>query len=206
MDAKTLNKLINEQIPRRVTDLRIKHLPAFQELSNGNIDLNSMVKFLAKLTFISANELMRVDKDDIIKMYKHCMKMFSGIVLSGNPEKEIIINGIFYDLVIPEKAGIGWHIDVSNSDFDKDPVRLACICYVPKGTNYGDLDQNDNMIHPIASRYKDFEKHFLMLDFIELNAFFLLKLKRLTSDYIQRKKFREQLEKTKKRILSLGKK
>ncbi len=191
------NKTLNISLPKTADDLRIKHLKALTDESfrMDNITLNSMCIFIAHMTLVSLPEIRTIDKSDVIKMFNHCMGLFNGHELSTKPKKEIEVNGKLYELVDPRKAGIGYHIDLEGSDFEKDPVRLACINYIPKGTNYGDLDQNKNVIHPIAERYEDFKDHFKMLDYLELNGFFLLKFWQSINRFMVKVKVEKKLKK-----------
>lgn len=193
-------KTIDIPLPATIDDLRIRHLKALTDPSFNaeDMNLNALVKFIANMTLLTVNEVMRCDKDDLINMYNHCMTLFAGYQLKGMPPKEITINGIEYEFVDPKKAPIAYHIDCEGSDFKNDPVRLACIHYIPKGTNYGDLDQNKNVLYPIASRYEDFKEHFKMIDYVELNAFFLLRLVRLIEQSEQVKKMENNLMKIRK--------
>ena len=190
---------IEVKLPKTINDFRIHHLKAFTDES-FNVDdltLNAKVKFLANVSLVSVPKLMRVDAVEINKMFNHCIALFSGYKLTGKPKDFLTVNGIEYERIDIRKVGIGFHIDVEGSDFKNDPVRLACINYIPKGTNYGDLDINDNMLHPIANRYEDFKLHFKMVDFLELNGFFLLKFVNLIDSYTESQKIKKTLKKLK---------
>jgi len=194
-------KELQIKLPKTINDLRIRHLNAFSDehFKIEKLNLNSKVIFIANITLVSVAKLMTIDYKDIEKMFNHCMELFSDYKVNGNPKKELTINGVEYELVDIRKVGIGYHIDCEGSDFVKDPVRLACINYIPKGTIYGELDANDNLKHPIASRYEDFKEHFKMIDFVELQGFFLLKHVNSMNNYMEKIK----LEKTLKRSLRM---
>lgn len=185
------------KLPKTINDLRIRHLSAFSDESFNfdNITLNDKVIFLAKITLVSISKLMIIDYRDIEKMFNHCMGLFEGYKVNANPKQFINVNNIEYQLVDQRKVGVGYHIDCENSDFIKDPVRLACINYIPKGTIYGELDVNENLKYPIASRYEDFKEHFKMIDFAELQGFFLLKHVRLMSNYMEKVRLESQIKK-----------
>jgi len=171
------NTEIEVRLPKTINDLRIRHLRAFSDESfkADSITLNAKVIFLANISLVSVGQLMTIHHERITEMFNHCMGLFADYKLNGNPKDFITINGIEYQRVDIKKVGIGYHIDCSKSDFDKDPVRLACINYITKGTIYGELDENENLKYPIASRYEDFKEHFKMTDFVELHAFFCSK-------------------------------
>jgi len=55
------------------------------------------------------------------------------------------------------------------------------------------MDEHDNLLYPVKDRYKDFEEHFNLEDFVNLNAFFLLKLKKSLRLYILRARIKISL-------------
>ena len=197
-------KTFDIKLPRSINDFRINHIKAFADDSfkTGNITLNTKVLFLANITLVSVSKLMTIDVNDINIMFDHCINLFAEYKMSGKPSKEIDVNGELFTFVDPNKAPIGFHIDCQHSDFVKDPVLLACSCYIPKGTTYGQIDINENIIYPRSSRYDLFKEHFKMTDFIELNGFFLKKLVVLIDNYTESQKIIKKL----KRIRMHGKK
>ena len=192
------NTELEIKLPKTINDLRIRHLKAFSDehFKVENISLNDKVIFLANITLVSVPKLLSVDYRDIEKMFSHCMSLFDNYKVNGSPKEFITVNNIDYQLVDQRKVGIGYHIDVEKSDFVNDPVRLACINYIPKGTIYGCMDENENMLYPISSRYEDFKEHFKMTDFVELQGFFLLKDVRLMSNYMERLKLKKRIKQT----------
>ena len=110
-----------------------------------------------------------------------------------DPKDEISINGVDYVLVDPSKVGIGWHIDISNSDLQNDPSRLASLMYIEKGTTYGELDENLNMKYSNQERAKLFEEHLPLPDYLNLVSFFLRQSIELMSNYTENKKIRKSL-------------
>ena len=102
----------------------------------------------------------------------HCISLFENYKVT-EPEKEIEVLGQKYELVDPKKVGVGWHIDVSNSDMQSNPARLVALMYIEKGTNYGDLDQNGNMIYSNQEREKIFKQHIPLPIYLNVVSFFL---------------------------------
>jgi hypothetical protein len=123
---------------------------------------------------ISRKKAYTIDAMDIQKMCNHIIGLYADIHV-GNPPKEITLKGKVYEIVNPEKVGVGWHADFSKMDIDRDPVQLACMFYFPKGSIYGDVDENDNLLNPIKDRYNDFADHMELKVFLEACAFFLRK-------------------------------
>lgn len=162
------------KLPKSSKDLRIKHLKPIQsDKYLGQLDLHLMVEFISDFTGVSKNKLMRIDYKDIVKMTAHINGLYANFDVNKRPPKEITINGKEYEMVNPEKIGVGWHMDWSHLDIESDPVRMACLMYYPKGAIYGDVDEYDNLLNPIKDRYNDFENHFPLQTFLEASDFFL---------------------------------
>lgn len=162
------------KLPKSSKDLRIKHLKPIQsDKYLGQLDLPLMVEFISDFTGVSKNKLMRIDYKDIVKMTAHINGLYANFDVNKRPPKEITINGKEYEMVNPEKIGVGWHMDWSHLDIESDPVRMACLMYYPKGAIYGDVDEYDNLLNPIKDRYNDFENHFPLQTFLEASDFFL---------------------------------
>lgn len=162
------------KLPKSSKDLRIKHLKPIQsDKYLGQLDLPLMVEFISDFTGVSKNKLMRIDYKDIVKMTAHINGLYANFDVNKRPPKEITINGKEYEMVNPEKIGVGWHMDWSHLDIESDPVRMACLMYYPKGAIYGDVDEYDNLLNPIKDRYNDFENHFPLQTFLEVSDFFL---------------------------------
>mgnify|MGYP003509840211 FL=1 len=162
------------KLPKSSKDLRIKHLKPIQsDKYLGQLDLPLMVEFISDFTGVSKNKLMRIDYRDIVKMTAHINGLYANFDVNKRPPKEITINGKMYEMINPEKVGVGWHMDWSHLDIESDPVRMACLMYYPKGAIYGDVDEYDNLLNPIKDRYNDFENHFPLQTFLEASDFFL---------------------------------
>ena len=162
--------------PKTIDDLRYKHLSAFLTESfkekGGAPDVHTVVEFVSEFFGIMPAMVQRMEYSDLQKVYRHCVGLWSGFGLQ-RPPKEIEVNGKQYELINLKRPTAGWVIDSDASDFDADPVRLACICYIPKGTKYGDIDENENLLHPISERYEEFKQHFPLITHCHLSAFFL---------------------------------
>ena len=169
--------MIDLKAPATIDDLRFKHLAAYRSesfMEQGHAPtVATKVKFIASFFGIVEPLVYTFDYNDISKVYRHCLELFNGWQLS-KPEKEIKVNGIEYELIDLKRPSAGFVADCSLSDFNADPVRLACICYIPKGTNYGDVDSHLNLKHPIEQRYEEFKEHFPLKVFLDLEGFFLL--------------------------------
>jgi len=193
------------KLPKKAIDLRINH---FNHMVN--VDLERLVTpidradFVADFLGISRKKAYTFDAKSIIEMSNHIIDLYADIHV-GNPPKEITLNGTIYELVNPEKVGVGWHADFSKMDINRDPIQLACMFYFPKGAIYGDVDENDNLINPIKSRYNDIGDHMPLQVFLEASAFFLRKIEQSMRLSMVKRKSMERTIKILSRIGLRGK-
>jgi len=167
------------KLPNKTKDLRIQHFTALQNpyfLTEEKLDIMDQLEFIHLFTSISRPKLKRINATDIAKMFNHIVKLYSGIKVN-KPAKEITLNGIEFELINPEKVGVGWHADFSKGDMKKDATYFGCLFYFPKGAKYGDVDENDNLLNPIADRYEIIKEHMPLDVFMNASAFFLSKIK-----------------------------
>jgi hypothetical protein len=184
--------------------LRIKHVKALHELHDYDKDqpFRHYCKVVSILSGRSMQYLLtRCDGADIAKVYNTAIKIFDQLhkELAKAHKKplpnEIEINGKTYELVNLDRPNVSFIIDSDMSDFEKDPVRLACMCYIPKGTVYGEMNDAEDVINPISSRWDDFNEHFDLLLYLRLHAFFLRRYQRSASVYTVSQKVIRSLNK-----------
>lgn len=186
-------KYINIKAPKTLNDLRIRHLKSLtDERFQKNMDLKTIIEFISLITGAKRNDLNKVNISELRKIHEHCIGLFKDFQLT-EPKQEISILNQTYVLVDPSKVGIGWHIDISNSDLQNDPSRLASLMYIEKGTVYGELDENLNMKYSNQERAKLFEEHLPLPDYLNLVSFFLRQSIELMSNYTVNKKTRISL-------------
>ena len=184
--------------------LRIKHVKALHEMHN--FDSKEPYKHYCKVVSILSGRSLqyiytRCDARDIIQTYNCAIKIFDQLrnELAKDHKKplpkEITIAGKDYELVNLDRPNVSFIIDSDMSDFEKDPVRMACMCYIPKGTVYGEMDDAENVIHPIQSRHEDFNEKFPLLLYLRLHAFFLLRYKKSVDVYMATRKLKASLNK-----------
>lgn len=198
-------KQIEVRLPRNSKELRIKHFASMAMLPVKDFSTDrDRILFLSEFLGLHYNEVLRFRISDIAKMAKHAAKAISKMDLTSALPETIELKGQRFCLVDPDKIGIGWHIDFSATSIKKDPVRLACLFYVPEGFNYSDVDQNGNLEHPIASRYDLFEREFPLDLFIRSSDFFLRKslhsIRRSMVQESARKKLRKTISSAVKRL------
>ncbi len=198
-----VKELIYPEI-RKTSDFRIEHMKAF---ANERLEKLTKWKAMDYIEFIhdlSGNpikDLMNVeDFNEIVELCNHYAKVFSKMKVPREPKDELTINGKEYTLVNLKRPNTAWVIDQDVMDLENDPVRMACLCYVPKGTKYGQMDEDGELLFPIDSRYDDFKNHFELQDFIALQVFFLSRYKNSTANYIQRVKAEQRIIKSLKKL------
>lgn len=187
-----------------VKGLRIKHAKALHELSNFD-EKNPFAHYCKIVSILSGRSMQylytRCDARDVVQAYNMAIKVFEQLnnELAKTHKKplpkEIEVNGKTYELIDLERPNVSFVIDSDMSDFEKDPVRLACICYIPKGTVYGEMDDAENVINPIQSRHEDFSNEFDLLLYLRLHAFFLRRYKRWGDVYMVSQKVTSHLRK-----------
>jgi hypothetical protein len=185
------------KLPLGTKDLRIRHAKAIgASRFEGQITEQIMIEFLSDFTGLSVNKIQYgFDLRQIIKQFEHILDLYNGLKLDGKPPSSITLEGQHFDLIDFWKVASGWHMDNSKMDYAKDPVKLACMCYVPKGTKYGTMDENDNLVYPSESRRELFEAEFPLEAYVNLSAFFLLKLNSSMIEYNLRKKMTKKMQK-----------
>lgn len=201
------SKYIEIKMPASADDLRIHHIDALtnKRFKKANLSLEDIIALLSIISSATQNELKKVNISELQNLYLHCLRLFSECELK-EPQQEIEIQGVKYELVNPRKVGIGWHIDIANSDFEKEPSRLASLMYIEKGTNYGDTDQNGNMLYSNQDRQKIFEKHLPLPIYLNLVSFFLRQSLVLMKNYTEPQKKKKKINLLKNLLALRGKK
>lgn len=175
-----------------------------ERLTDDAHSLEFKVSLVARMAGVDKLDVYQGNMKEVEKAYRHCIGVISTINPSPEPPKTITVEGNDYQLINIDKAPAGWHMDVSLSDFLADPVRMACLAYIPVGTKYGEVDEHKNLLYPIASRYEDFEKHFPLETFVQMNAFFLNKFAKQMAVSIIQERTRERVEKILSRLRLRG--
>lgn len=195
------------KLPKDKTGLRIKHLPAFQDkrLKDEAPTVSLKIDTLHKFTGISKPRLWSVPEHQLSVLFNHIMMIAAEIDDKPEPPKEIEIDGQWFELVDFEKVGAGWHADNEESNYVIDPVRLACICYIPKGTYYGEIDRHENLLYPISSRHELFTDHFPLEVYYQLTTFFLRRFHGSMSDFTAKSIRKLKRRRIAARVSSIGK-
>jgi len=174
------------KLPKTHKDLRIHHFNCIKEFDEYGMDLPAKVRFVALFINRSVNFVWSIEKDVFEDMYNHIVDLFSKMVIPINPPKEITVDGLVYELIDPKKCATSWHQDWGLFDINKDPVNIACLFYHPKGHFYGEIDDNDNLIHPVKWKYQHIKHDMELGVFMSCASFFLLNYLKSTKQLISR--------------------
>jgi len=181
------------RMPKTVNDLRIRHFkPLTNVMYQGEITPLQMCEFLAEFLGVHVNDILQIDVDDVVKMFKHAKELYADIGIE-TPPKELTMGGMVYELVNPKKVGVGWHIDYSHGDIKAEPLWLSCLFYYPKGVRYGVTDENKNLLYPIKDRINIFEREMPLQTFINASAFFLTKTEKSMTLSMATQKVRQRV-------------
>jgi len=166
--------MIEVKMPGKGKDLRIKHFESMGHVPELGLRTDrEKITFLAAFTGLNYSQVLQYTPIQIRKMSSLALSAIAKMDLTSKLPDTITLQGQEFYRVDPDKAGIGWHIDYSNCDIKKDPVRLACMFYIPVGYNYSDVDENGNILYPISSRHAMFAEEFPLELFMRSATFFL---------------------------------
>lgn len=141
--------------------------------------IKDMVKVISAVSELPEKELMRCDFRAIKQAFVHIIGTATRI--SKLPPKEVTIKGQVYffqhDFQSGEWTGGRYSdADTHTVGIEMDPEKFVAICYIEKGTKYGDK--------PLKARAKIMKEHFRGDHFIDLYGFFLQKHQQLTPGYL----------------------
>lgn len=200
-------KKISLELPKDIEDYSIgviaKVVGFFSRIDIKKVRIQDIIELVSIVSEMDPKIIGRIDAPTIKKAYQHIITCFSNYELK-EPPKEITIRGTTYvfDMNIADSSGWtgGRYIDADNRklSLEEEPEYIVAICYVEKGKQYGDI--------PLANRADVMRKHFKGSDFLNLQAFFLLKWERLKTAYsiLQLARSANERRRTLKRMLKDG--
>lgn len=167
-------------IPSKISNLRIRHLKAFEILEQTeDWSIMRKIEFIKAYCIDNINvENMRdVDVSSITKVFNKIMS-----IISKYKPKELPfileLDGKEFELQDDfSKLPVGWFIDASSVDFKERPELLPAFCYIEKGMSYAEKDKHENILNPLKNRAELFKEHLPLDLFLNLSSFFLLKQK-----------------------------
>jgi hypothetical protein len=189
-------------IPKRGEDLRMKHLASLEVL-NDEQDVHGL-HFLSSFTGVSYSQMCNFTPRQIKQMLSAATSAVADLNTSTEHKHITLGNKTCYR-VDPEKVGIGWHIDFAATT---DPLRRACLYYLPEGYNYSDADENGNLKHTIAASIDLFRAHLPLEVYLSASVFFLTKSTKSTNRQVLKLKTKNQIQKVIQKVIAyfLGKK
>jgi len=178
-------KEIKIKAPATIDDLRIRHNKVLSDVKfQGDVTVKQMCEFVAGITGTDIVQIHRVDIQEVIRIFHHCINLFGEFKKTDKPKKKLEVNGETYYLVNPHKVASGWHIDLDSLPKEPRPTLLMAMLYIPEGV-YGQLDANENIKFSLAEREKIFQEHFKLTDLFYVIGFFLNKSKKLTNGFTE---------------------
>lgn len=171
-------------IPKHISQLRIKHLKAFDIIKeNEVISISDKIKLISIITDVSENKLRNTNVKGLQKAYSKVLELMNTYKEKEVP-LELTYKGVTYELVNEfKKLPIGWFIDSSNVDFEKQPEYFPAFCYLEKGMDYASKDKHGNILNPLSERIKVFNKHLPLDTYLSLSGFFLRKYNQYKNSY-----------------------
>lgn len=181
------------------------------------LTVHQKVRFVALALGMSQVKVSTFDLGELNQIVKHFVSLLAHIDVKSEAPQKITLDGRKLQLVDIVKAPGGFYMDAATliyknkalEEFHKmsvkekllaaskvkpvelrdiDPVKLAAICYIPEGTKYGELDEHENMLHPLASRLDLMRDELPLETYLQLSDFFLRKWTMCKKSFIQRLK------------------
>lgn len=168
-------------LPSKIT---IKHYPALKFLSKNEkkLDYKVIQRFLILFYGVdSKREIEGGDADSVMELFNKTTTILEDHLkdVHTKPSSSLSFGGVDFELVNMLKPTIGWMIDATMVNESSPAFMVCALGYIPKGSYYGETDQNENMKYPASDYREIFEEEFLLSDYIRLNAFFLTQFEKL---------------------------
>lgn len=196
------------KFPDKIT---LKYYGAFTYLGL-NADKMNLEKMVIFLTLFYGEKY----RADIRRMsYNNVLKIFEITVLrleselkdkNAKPPKKLTLGGKNYKLINIDKPTIGWLIDASGVNENTPAYILAGLCYCPENSYYGEVDVHDNLTYPLSELREVFENEMLLVNYLQVNRFFLRKSMNLVKSSIVQVRVMIALKKVKKMLMKLYRK
>jgi hypothetical protein len=160
-------------LPQTWNDFSIAEVEHLIRLSkeldvNEQPTFNNKVRHLSYYSGMGIDELSECSPLDVNKAFDHLLTCINNYT-PKEPPREVEVNGTTYVLIDIDKQKARWLIDfeASQEDFESKPERMAALCYVEKGKQYGEV--------PLVEREKILREHCPAFVYLDLCAFFLNK-------------------------------
>ena len=193
------------KVPINVDEMRIRHLPFLTMLNNldGEAKIEDIVEMNSKFTGIPIGKMRRYTPKDNITLYNQILKSFNSYIQKPIPTDLTIKSDdgevIKYNFVTDfTKLPVDWFVDMSEADFENNPIDIMAFCFIEDGLSYGEPDEFENVINPRSKRNEVFRSHIPLSLFLDVQGFFLLNWNVFLKLQIERKKEETRKAKLKK--------
>jgi hypothetical protein len=193
------------KVPINVDEMRIRHLPFLTMLNNldGEAKIEDIVEMNSKFTGIPIGKMRRYTPKDNITLYNQILKSFNSYIQKPIPTDLTIKSDdgevIKYNFVTDfTKLPVDWFVDMSEADFENNPIDIMAFCFIEDGLSYGEPDEFENVINPRSKRNEVFRSHVPLSLFLDVQGFFLLNWNVFLKLQIERKKEETRKAKLKK--------
>jgi hypothetical protein len=183
-------------IPTTMNALMAWHIPIFtqEKYKVDKFSPSLIFEFVAEMAGLKLRDIEDCDARDIAHGFTLIQKAMAelnttaAVMSNNNPPKQIKIDGHEFQLVDLSRPSVGFVVDYAAMSGKIDALRLAAMCYIPKGSVYGETKEHEIIKHPIDERIELFRKHYTALDYMVLNTFFLRSFKSLATSQSLKKK------------------
>ena len=193
------------KVPINVDEMRIRHLPFLTMLNSldGEAKIENIVEMNSKFTGIPIGKMRRYTPKDNITLYNQILKSFNSYIQKPIPTDLTIKSDdgevIKYNFVTDfTKLPVDWFVDMSEADFENNPIDIMAFCFIEDGLSYGEPDEFENVINPRSKRNEVFRSHVPLSLFLDVQGFFLLNWNVFLKLQTERKKEETRKAKLKK--------
>lgn len=170
-------KEITIEIPDNINGFRIAHfnaLKALDEIKNPlRVNIRQKLKICSEFTGVPQDELEHYTPLSIEALFTQLMKTLDTYHPRLVPTQVKYGDQVYEFIGDMKRLPVAWFIDVSVTDFEKHPERLASFCYIEHGMQYAERDDNLNILNPLGERDKVFAEEMPLNRYIDLSGFFL---------------------------------
>ncbi len=193
------------KVPINVDEMRIRHLPFLTMLNNleGEPKIEDVVEMNSKFTGVPIGRMRRYTVRDNMNLYNQILNSFNTYIQKPIPtDLTIKTDGgevVKYNFVTDfTKLPVDWFVDMSEADFENNPIDIMAFCFIEDGLSYGEPDKHENVINPRSKRNEVFRSHVPLSLFLDVQGFFLLNWNVFQKLQIERKKEETRKQKAKK--------
>lgn len=189
------------KVPINVDEMRIRHLPfltMLNDLKGEEPKIEDVVEMNSKFTGVPIGKMKRYTPRDNMNLFNQILKSFDTYIQKAIPT-ELDYEGQKYNFVTDfTKLPVDWFVDMTDADFEENPIDIMAFCFIEDGLTYGEPDEFENVINPRFKRNDIFKKHVPLSLFLDVQGFFLLNWNVFLKLQAQKRKEETQKKKLKK--------